>query len=189
MRRRILDAAKTLFVREGFENVSMRRIASAIEYSPAALYRYFPSKRDMLTVLREEGFQRFVTAQRALRDTCPDPLERLRVGGRDYIRFAIAEPEYFHLMFRTGCREVDMGGERALMSRESFELFRGTVEACVESGRFGGVSVWAAVLNLWSVIHGMADLVTTGRVAALTACDDLDQLLDEILVFGLRPTK
>ena len=57
VRRGILDAARDLFVKEGFEHVSMRRIAELVEYSPAAIYGYFPSKDDIFFALAEEGFR------------------------------------------------------------------------------------------------------------------------------------
>src|SRR5205823_8433300 len=54
--RAILDAARELFVSEGYRNVSIRKIAEKIEYSPAAIYGYFPSKDDIFYALAEEGF-------------------------------------------------------------------------------------------------------------------------------------
>ena len=57
VRRAILDAARDLFVTEGFQNVSIRKIAERIEYSPAAIYSYFPSKDDIFFELAEEGFR------------------------------------------------------------------------------------------------------------------------------------
>src|SRR4051812_5939275 len=57
VRRAILDAARELFVAEGFQNVSIRKIAERIEYSPAAIYGYFPSKDDIFFSLAEEGFR------------------------------------------------------------------------------------------------------------------------------------
>ena len=55
--RAILDAARDLFVAEGYQNVSIRKIADRIEYSPAAIYSYFPSKDDIFFALAEEGFR------------------------------------------------------------------------------------------------------------------------------------
>src|SRR3954471_19238288 len=55
--RAILDAARELFVAEGYSNVSIRKIAEKIEYSPAAIYSYFPSKDDIFLALAEEGFR------------------------------------------------------------------------------------------------------------------------------------
>src|SRR3982751_649589 len=57
VRRSILDAARELFVAEGFQNVSIRKIAERIEYSPAAIYGYFPSKDDIFFELAEEGLR------------------------------------------------------------------------------------------------------------------------------------
>jgi AcrR family transcriptional regulator len=54
--RAILDAARELFVTEGYQTVSIRKIAERIEYSPAAIYGYFPSKDDIFFALAEEGF-------------------------------------------------------------------------------------------------------------------------------------
>ncbi|MEZ7198462.1 TetR/AcrR family transcriptional regulator [Pseudodesulfovibrio karagichevae] len=187
MRRRILDAARQLFVREGFDNVSMRRIASRIEYSPAALYRYFRNKREILSALREEGFARFVERQQRSRKRFPDPVERLRDGARGYIGFALAEPDHYHLMFSTSCGQVDLDGEWAASSLRSFHMFRDLVVECAATGRFGEVDVNALVFALWGQLHGLVHLIATGQVAALSKGADLDALLDRIIEFGLRP--
>jgi len=80
--RSILDAARELFVAEGFQNVSIRKIAERIEYSPAAIYGYFPSKDDIFFALAEEGLRllgdpQAVREDPALRDA--SPLERVRI--------------------------------------------------------------------------------------------------------------
>jgi len=187
MRRRILDAAKQLFVKEGFDNVSMRSIAARIEYSPAAIYRYFANKREILSVLREEGFARYVRHQKMGREAYPDPLERLRQGGGAYVRFALGEPEYYHLMFSAGCEQVDLEGEWAASSMAAYHNFRATVEECVATGHFGSVNVDTVVFALWSGVHGLAHLMSTGQVDALKGDEDVDPLLDSILDFCMRP--
>lgn len=98
-RRAILDAARALFVQEGFANVSIRRIAERIEYSPGAIYTYFPSKDEILCALAQEGFE-LLAAQRPSPglEQLP-PLDAIRaVFGRIY-RFSKEHPEYFALMF------------------------------------------------------------------------------------------
>jgi AcrR family transcriptional regulator len=55
IRQAILDAARELFIAEGYQNVSMRKIADRIEYSPAAIYSYFPAKDDIFFALAAEG--------------------------------------------------------------------------------------------------------------------------------------
>ena len=69
VRRKILDAATELFVAEGYHNVSIRKIADRIEYSPAALYSYFPGKDDIFFALAEEGFRALAAAVAPPRDS------------------------------------------------------------------------------------------------------------------------
>src|SRR5438270_13604998 len=96
----ILDAARELFVKEGFENVSIRKIAERIEYSPAAIYGYFPSKDDIFFALAEEGFRllsEMIPAQSAGAD--PPPLDRVRHISWQMYEFSRAHPQYIALMF------------------------------------------------------------------------------------------
>ncbi|MCL4813622.1 MAG: TetR/AcrR family transcriptional regulator [Vicinamibacteraceae bacterium] len=98
VRRAILDAARELFVADGFSNVSIRKIADRIEYSPAAIYGYFPSKDDIFFALAEEGFE---IMHDAVGDDsqAPSPLEALRRRMRALYRFSVEHPEYFVLLF------------------------------------------------------------------------------------------
>lgn len=187
MRRKILDAAKTLFAKESFESVSIRRIASVIGYSPAAIYRYFGSKREIFSILREEGFERHMADQKQWGVNIVDPLERLRTGFKEYLRFAMAEPEYFHLMFCTKDGEVDLEGDFATNSLKSFDLFRQTIDECVESGYFGETEAETTAFAIWSSAHGLAHLVNTGRVDVMSSRVNMDNLLNSIAMFQLRP--
>src|SRR4051812_37765828 len=100
VQRAILDAARELFVTEGFQNVSIRKIAERIEYSPAAIYGYFPSKDDIFFALAEEGFRLLseMIPQPSAGDDLP-PLERLRYTFWNVSEFSRAHPQYFALMF------------------------------------------------------------------------------------------
>src|SRR3954447_2839399 len=98
--RSILDAARELFTAEGYQNVSIRKIAERIEYSPTAIYSYFPSKDDIFFALAEEGFRLLFCYGEACRDAAPaDPVERLRAMFLRYYEFSKEHPEYFALMF------------------------------------------------------------------------------------------
>ena len=79
VRRAILDAARELFVAEGYQNVSIRKIAERIEYSPAAIYGYFPSKDDIFFALAEEGLP---PARRSARRSGDDPALQRRAAAR-----------------------------------------------------------------------------------------------------------
>jgi AcrR family transcriptional regulator len=96
--RSILDAARDLFVAEGYHNVSIRKIAERIEYSPAAIYSYFPSKDDIFFALAEEGFH-ILFAPVATAEDLPDLLDDLRRTFWRLYEFSRSHPEYFALMF------------------------------------------------------------------------------------------
>src|SRR3569832_2408011 len=79
--RAILDAARDLFVAEGYPHVLIRKIVERIEYSPAAIYGYFPSKDDIFFALAEEGFRLLGDPSRGERRdhlAALDPLQRIR---------------------------------------------------------------------------------------------------------------
>src|SRR5215472_17912678 len=88
LRQQILDAARELFVREGYESVSMRKIAAKIEYSPGSIYTYFKDKGEILDCLCEETFLHLHEHEfQALQETKGDALEVLKKGMETYIHF------------------------------------------------------------------------------------------------------
>ena len=100
VRGRILDAARELFARDGYEAVTMRKIAEAIEYSPTAIYLHFKDKESLVRELCLVDFDSLARAfQRIARE--PDPLERLRKVGLAYADFALEHPNHYRLMFMT----------------------------------------------------------------------------------------
>src|SRR5712691_2707719 len=101
VQRAILDAARDLFVAEGYQNVSIRKIAEKIEYSPAAIYSYFPSKDDIFLALAEEGFRILFACDELACDeeaSAPDPIDQIRAGFWRLYEFSKSHPEYFALM-------------------------------------------------------------------------------------------
>ena len=88
IRQKILDAARELFVQEGYDAVSMRKIAERIEYSPTAIYLHFKDKRSVLIALCDEDFLRLARELQKI-GRIEDPVERMRQSGRAYIRFAL----------------------------------------------------------------------------------------------------
>src|SRR5205809_6173317 len=117
--RAILEAARELFVAEGYANVSIRKIAERIEYSPASIYSYFPSKDDIFFELAEEGF-RLLGEARPLQTPAGErpPLERLRAMFWRMYEFSRDHPEYFALMF------VDRNVPRITREYERFAFVR-----------------------------------------------------------------
>src|SRR5262245_31840128 len=99
MRQRIIDAARRLFVTEGYERTTIRRIAEEIEYTPGAIYSYFKDKDAILYALHQYGFEQLGRKMSEAVVGAADPLEQLARIGRAYTAFARDNPEMYDLMF------------------------------------------------------------------------------------------
>src|ERR671915_1329850 len=95
----ILNAARDLFVAEGYQSVSIRKIAERIEYSPAAIYSYFASKDEIFFTLAEEGYHILADRGTDVLAGVSDPLDALRRALWAFYEFSKDHPEYFDLMF------------------------------------------------------------------------------------------
>jgi AcrR family transcriptional regulator len=163
VRRGILDAARELFVSEGYENVSMRKIAERIEYSPAAIYGYFPSKDEIFIALAEEGIRLFGACGGAPPEGLP-AIERLRHIVLRLYRFSIEHPVFRVRKtpsrprgFRTGtdrrlnarrdgCLRLISG--RAVFRRSSPWAFSASPSYCVSTAGDAGRALVEDVLNV-----------------------------------------
>ncbi len=100
VRGKILDAARELFVAEGYEAVTMRKIAQAIEYSPTAIYLHFRDKEAVINAICDTDFLKLATRFRKIAEVA-DPIARLRAAGLAYADFALRHPNHYRLMFMT----------------------------------------------------------------------------------------
>src|SRR5215471_4890744 len=99
IREDILDAARALFVKQGYEHVSIRKIAEKIEYAPGTIYLYFRDKAEILERLCDETFSKLMQRMRAIHDDHSDPLDGLRRGLRTYIQFGLDNPNHYIVTF------------------------------------------------------------------------------------------
>ncbi len=106
VRIKILNAARELFAAEGYDSVTMRRIANVIEYSPTTIYLHF---KDKGTLIRELCRVDMVSLAQEFRSvaTEPEPLERLRKIGQAYVTFGIEHPNQYRLMFMSNRRHEE----------------------------------------------------------------------------------
>ncbi len=167
MRRRILKAALKLFTRMSYDDVTIRKIASAIGYSPGNLYYYFASKDAVFAELRDEGFLKLREAQNSAR-TSPDPRTRLHAHARAYVTFALSHREYYELMFLLGAPMKPPSKEDpASAATESFDLLKEDVQLAIDAGALPPTPSSSRIaLLLLSVLHGLVALVLRQRVSA-----------------------
>jgi AcrR family transcriptional regulator len=164
LRQEILDAASELFVRDGYENVSMRRIADKIEYSPTTIYIYFKDKAELLEQVCLETFARLLGRLSKIMEQPGDPVERLKRGLLVYIEFGLQNPHHYRATFmmpipesfdKTKYHQQDSPGMQAF----SF-LTRGLGE-CIKDRKMPAMNVELAAQTLWAGIHGITSLLIT----------------------------
>lgn len=185
--RAILDAARDLFVAEGYHNVSIRKIAERIEYSPAAIYSYFPSKDDIFFALAEEGF-RLLFKRDSVDIGEGDPLEAIRFAMLRVYEFSKSHPEHFALMFldRT-VPQISKNWERFEFVREGKAKLGAALLRAINDGHFpADTNPHAAFRILISAIVGAAVARLCGRMAPDEDSDGLARDTLEAALTGLR---
>jgi AcrR family transcriptional regulator len=185
--RAILDAARDLFVTEGYHHVSIRKIAERIEYSPAAIYSYFPSKDDIFFALAAEGFRLLVSAA-AEPPASDDPVDEIRAVFWKYYAFSKSHPEYFALMFidRTVPRiSRDWHGFAAIA--EMKQQIHQRIQRAIDAGAFpAGTSPHVVFRILLTALHGAATLRLCSRMEQGEDGDALAHATLEAAIQGLR---
>ena len=186
VRQAILDAARDLFVSEGYRNVSIRKIAERIEYSPAAIYSYFPSKDDIFFALSEEGFRCLNVKVRTVvgRD---DPVAELRASWWAYYEFSKENREFFELMFvdRSVPQITEQWSGLAFV-HEVLALAESRIQRCIDAGIFPPHTNAAIAMHLlWGALTGPAVIGSGCRLAPGEDPDALARDVLELAIAGL----
>lgn len=162
-RDKIRDAARELFVTEGYEGVSMRKVADKIEYSPTAIYVHFADKNELFHELCREDFARLQEAM-ATAEMSSDPIERLRQIGRRYVDFGVHFPHHYVFMFMTPhpAHEPDEQDREIIGNPEvdAYALLKWAVQDAIHQGCFREEVQDAELVSqtLWASVHGVISL-------------------------------
>jgi AcrR family transcriptional regulator len=185
LRQEILDAARTLFVREGYDNVSMRKIAEKIDYSPTTIYLYFEDKAALLHAVCEETFTRLVEELGAIERSARDPVEGLKKGLRKYVDFGLSHPQHYLVTFVLPHEHGSHKGPDSLAMKAFSFLPRGIAE-CVRKKKFRAVDVEAAAQAMWAAVHGVTSLLIVKKEFPWAKRDALVDAVIEAAVRHLR---
>ena len=159
-RQRILDAAREMFVRQGYEATTMRAIADRIEYTPTAIYHHFRNKEALLAELCAADFRALAAAFQKI-GRIEDPIERLRRSGLAYVQFGLEHPMQYQLMFMTRRhKEVDDRRHSGNPSEDAYAFLRQTCAHAIATGRLRPEYRDPDELALiaWSSLHGSLSL-------------------------------
>ncbi|MDX2180927.1 MAG: TetR/AcrR family transcriptional regulator [Bryobacteraceae bacterium] len=165
LRSDILDAARQLFVRDGYHATSMRAIAGKVGCSPGILYHYFESKPAIMARLVRETFQHMRARLAAIRDDGEaPPLDRLRRILRAYIEFGLDHTHQYALLFMKPDLEIEENSPiRAAFHEDGLQTFACLREICGDAIRARALreelsNAEEVAQVLWVSIHGLVSL-------------------------------
>ena len=162
-RDKILDAARELFVTEGYEGVSMRKVAEKIEYSPTAIYVHFADKEELFRELCHRDYAALAQVfQSSMIST--EPIERLKQIGAIYIDFGTRYPNHYKFMFMTPhpVHELDEV-DREMMGNpemDAYAFLKWAVQQALDAGSFRQELTDPGLISqtLWASVHGVISL-------------------------------
>lgn len=162
---RILAAAERLFFEKGASGLSMRRLADALNLTPAAIYRYFDSKDALIRALRNAFFNELLVRLEEVTQSSDHPVDALRAGLIVYIRFALEKPYHYGAAFSVESaehikqdRSIEFGGA----DKPNLLAFRYLVNCLQEIASafdMQGVDFETMARSMWASVHGLSLLM------------------------------
>lgn len=168
LRRSLIEAGRQILAEEGVDALSLREVARRAQVSQAAPYHHFANKAELVSAIVQHGFEDFAGALRTGAETVGGSALQRRTGmGFAYVRFAVANPNLFRLLFRpelrSGTREGAAAEAMERAGSAAYQVFLDAVTAAVEEGSVQGPVDDVAVAAL-SVVHGLSTLLADGPV-------------------------
>jgi AcrR family transcriptional regulator len=170
---------------DGLDGVAIREVARRLDYSPAALYRYFDGRDQLIAALAAEAAGHLAERLRAVE--AASAAERLRGIGLAYLSFADQEPTRFRLLF------VELPSSRTTLAegpppRSPYAIVVGAARDAIESGGLTDtLDPEVVAYTLWSLVHGMAVLESTHLKGFSGDFDGAHRAALDLLIASWKP--
>ena len=175
LRTALIRAGLELLADRDVETFSLREVARVVGVTATSVYRHFPDKQALMTALALEGLTQLFDAQhRAVAET-RNGAEAFAAAGRAYVRFALANPALFRLIFASPLMTPDtMNGIAADIPRMMGDNAPPTVLGFLESlaAAKGDDDMLVSAVRGYAMVHGLATLMLDGQIAADDALID-----------------
>lgn len=174
-RQAILQAARTIAGEEGWQAVTIRRVADSVEYSPPTIYEHFASKDAMLLELMRAGFAALLEAMQHVSANAPSPEARVLALAQTYWDFAWEHPEMYQVMHGLGgvpfCSDSKMPLPSGALD-EADGVYTFTLDALrdVAAPGMSQGELENVVIILWATLHGLVALTMADRIDGGCAC-------------------
>jgi AcrR family transcriptional regulator len=162
LRKRILDAGREILVEEGYQALTMRKLAEKIEYTPGALYVHFPDKDALVRAICQLDMQEFAKKCRAAL-AVSDAMEKLRALARLYASFALEHPQQYKVLFvldPVPALDHDAIVERGNPESDAYAILELAVESALAAGHFPAFESRPQLVAqlLWAGMHGVVSI-------------------------------
>jgi len=176
----ILKTAKDILLEDGQEGLSIRKIATKIEYSPATIYLYFKDKDEILHELMEMGFKYMGSYMQHIQDT--NPINRIFLTGEAYIKFGLENKDWYELMFNSikPMNHIINCGSDWNEGLSMFNFLIINCEEAIKQAKLKNIEANILALQLWSSVHGMVNLYHSERLC-IVIDDNPNELIEKTL--------
>lgn len=159
LKQAILEAAEDLILHEGYEKLSMRKIAEKIEYSTTTIYIYYKNKEEIIHHLIHNIYIQVLNEfNKAFKKEPKDPVKRLCMLMNIYITFGFKHPSHYKMLFITDVFRLKQN-VKGLSGLEAFQLIVQTVEQCINDGHFRAEDPVLISQGIWANMHGITSLL------------------------------
>lgn len=184
IRQSILDSTRKLVIKDGYNDVSMRKIANQVGCGLGTIYLYFENKDVLFHSLIDEGFEMMFEKIQQAEASQATPESRLRAVCRAYIQFGLSNPEYYEMMYLLHPdRMKRYPKEKFRRARRSFELIAGILQRIADQK---GITLKNAKLksySIWATLHGAVTILIAKR---LDISVDVDEFLDAVVALATQ---
>ena len=183
-RAEILDAAKHLFLSDGYEHATIRKIAAAVGVSSGALYLYFPDKDSILQAIAESTFETLLARLEESQQRGASDLERFRAGLHAYIAFGLAHPDEYRLTFQTRkSKHLIVACDSPDTADLSFAVLEAGVNDLVAAGIFRPGNTDVIAESIWCAMHGVTSVLMD---LAERVQGTKEQLVDSVITMVVK---
>lgn len=184
LREALIQSALSLIGEKGPAGFTIAEAARSAGVSPAAPYRHFRDREDLMADVAKLGFERFAAdLEKAWHGGNPSPLEALQNVGRAYLAFARNEPAYYAAMFETGLLQTP-NPELDQAAQGAFEVLQKAAKKLIEKlPENQKPPAQMVALHIWSIAHGIASLFGRGKGAARIPVSPEELLEASVLIY------
>lgn len=185
MREKILAAALRVFAEQGYDKVSMRKIAALIDYSPTTIYRFFKNKEELLQTIAAGTFGG-LTAKFAMVKAKggDDPLRTLKALVKEYTIFCVHHPDMFRMFSDIASFEMEDGVMYERLGATRYKVYQswfGCIRQSIQAGSLALNDEVRIFLFLWDAVNGyIQHRVRHPRVPRKKLAPDVGEYLDLI---------